>query len=384
MSRRGPEDILRALFVNENIGGHATMHRHLRAELSDRDDITAAFLDVPKASGARRIVGAAVPGLGRFDADLQPLRAQLALSRWVDRRLRQRADRYDVLHAYTHNAVLLSTDQLAARPSVVANDGTNEQNAYTLPYRKPSRWTPAAVRVTRRFEDRVYAAATMVVAQSEWASRSLRDDYGVGADRLRVIPFGIQLPPRTAPIETDEPEITFVGTSLERKGGRRLISVFNDRLRDRAILNLVTPEPVDGDDRIRVFGNIRAGDGQLDAVLARTAVFAFPSEIDKSSYAVLEAMAASVPVVTADVGALPELVEDGVTGRVFEAGNDAALGDALASLLDDPDRRRTMADAARQKVETTFDARITTAALVDVLREAQVRFARQATVPASP
>ena len=78
----GPGDRppLRVLFVNENLGGHATMHQALRGVLNGHPEVSAEFLDVPAPGLARRLAAAPVPGLVRLDADLQSLRYQLAQS----------------------------------------------------------------------------------------------------------------------------------------------------------------------------------------------------------------------------------------------------------------------------------------------------------------
>ena len=366
---------LRALFVNENIGGHAAMHRYLRASLEGDDRIEATFLDVPSPGLLRRVVGAPVPGLGALDADFQPLRYQLAQSMWVRRRIRRWQSPYDALHVYTHNAALLVPEELASGPSVVSTDCTNEQNARTLPYRNPSRYTSRALGLTRRYEERVYAAATFVVAQSEYAARSLREDYGLPEERLRVIPFGVTIPRPRVRAEASPPEITFVGSSLERKGGNWLLGMHRGPLAGRSVLNIVTRERVRHQEGVRVFHDVSPDDGQLEAILDRTAVFAFPSEIDKSSYSVLEAMAAGVPVVAVRHGAVEELIEDGVTGLVVDRGDEAAFAGALRRLLDDDDLRVSMGFAARERAERLFNARTTTSRLIEVLDEARERFA---------
>ena len=89
---------MRALFVNENIGGHAAMHLYLRRALEQHPEVTASFLAVPRAGLLRRVVGASIPGLGRLDLDLQPLRAQLSQALHVRRRVRPLAEQFDVLH----------------------------------------------------------------------------------------------------------------------------------------------------------------------------------------------------------------------------------------------------------------------------------------------
>ncbi|CAN5831571.1 glycosyltransferase family 4 protein [soil metagenome] len=358
----------RVLFVNENLGGHATMHHHLRAALARRTELRAEVFDVPAAGLGRRIVGASVPGVARLDADLQPLRFQLAAASVVRRELLARRGTYDVLHLYSQNAALLVTPQLRAVPSVVSTDCSNVQNAYALPQRSPGPFTAHTLALTRRFEDRVFASATQVVAQSEWAAASLRGDYGI--DDVQVIPFGIVLPPPPRHRPQDVPEITFVGTSLARKGGLLLLEVFREHLRGRAVLNLVTRDHVPAEDGVRVHDDFVPGDARLPDLLARTAVFALPSDADKSSYAIVEALAAGVPVVTTSYGAQPEMVPDGSCGFIVAPGDGRALHEALARLLDDPALATRMGVAARARAEERFDAHRTTGALLDTLARA--------------
>lgn len=68
----------------------------------------------------------------------------------------------------------------------------------------------------------------------------------------------------------------------------------------------------------------------------------------------LEAMACAVPVVAAEVGAFPEIVVDGETGRLVPREDAAALSAAIASLVDDAARRTDMGAAARARVERRF------------------------------
>lgn len=65
-----------------------------------------------------------------------------------------------------------------------------------------------------------------------------------------------------------------------------------------------------------------------------------------------EAMACGTPVISSDGGALPEIVGD--AGIVVEAGNSAELAKAIAALLQDPDKRQSMAIECRKRIENTF------------------------------
>ena len=73
--------------------------------------------------------------------------------------------------------------------------------------------------------------------------------------------------------------------------------------------------------------------------------------------AVIEAQALGVPAIVTDVGGLPEIVRDGVTGLVVPPRNARALADAILALAADPERRRAMGAAAVRRVEEVFDYR---------------------------
>jgi starch synthase len=369
-------EVGRLIMLNENLGGHATMHLNIYRALAAHPEVDLVALDVPPRSFLRRVVGVQIPGLARFDADLSPVRAQLALSATAHRMLRDAiaAGPVGAIHAYSQHVAMRSLTELRAYPSVVSTDGSAAQNAVQLPFRRPGRFTPFTARVGEHFERKVFDAATIVVAQSEWCARAIRERYDIGPDRLRVIPFGIIPPDPAPPVAIDRdalPEITFTGTSLQRKGGIALLRAYRTRLRGQCVLNLVTPEPVEPTDGVRVYSDIRPGDPRLVAMLARSAVFALPSEIDKSPYSVLEAMFAGLPVVSTDVGGIPEMVVDGETGFLVPPDDDAAIADAIEKLLGDDVRRAAMGRASRARAYERFDARKTTAALIGVVAEAR-------------
>ncbi|HEY7439910.1 MAG TPA: glycosyltransferase family 4 protein [Acidimicrobiia bacterium] len=364
-----PSGLGRIVFANENLGGHTSMHRYLREVLPEvAPDIDAQFVDARPPNLGERIVSAAAPGLGRLDLDLQPLRSQLARSRAVRSAL-GRVGPFDVLHIHTQSIALQSVDLLRSHASLVSTDGTLAQVAFRIPYRRPTRFTAAALPVAQMFERRVYEAATLLLAKSQWAAGAMQSAYGVSPDRIRIVPFGV--PPGPEPVHRDVPvpEITFIGVTLERKGGQRLLRVFREQFRDRCVLNLVTREAVPAEPGVRVIGDFEPADPRLPELLSRSAMFVFPTEIDYSPIAVLEAMRAGLPVITTRSGAVPEMVDDGVTG-ILVAHDDADLARAISTLLDDPDRARSMGVAGRARLEERFDARKTTAGILDVCAEA--------------
>jgi len=69
----------------------------------------------------------------------------------------------------------------------------------------------------------------------------------------------------------------------------------------------------------------------------------------------MEAMALGAPVVSTRFAGIPELVEDGVTGRLVEPGQPSELAKAILSLIEKPERTETMVRQARRKIEQEYD-----------------------------
>ncbi|MEQ9092814.1 MAG: glycosyltransferase [Miltoncostaeaceae bacterium] len=80
-------------------------------------------------------------------------------------------------------------------------------------------------------------------------------------------------------------------------------------------------------------------------------VFVNCSAFEGTSNAILEAMAARVPVVATAVGGTPELIDDGVEGLLVPPAAPEQLGDAIARLLADPDLRAATQEAGRSRIE---------------------------------
>ncbi len=88
--------------------------------------------------------------------------------------------------------------------------------------------------------------------------------------------------------------------------------------------------------------------------------FVMPSiEREGLPRAVIEAMAQRVPAIVSDVGGMPELVEDGVSGLVVPPRDPKSLADAIASLAGNRKQRDTLGEAARERIETAFNIETT-------------------------
>jgi glycosyltransferase involved in cell wall biosynthesis len=92
----------------------------------------------------------------------------------------------------------------------------------------------------------------------------------------------------------------------------------------------------------------------LDRFLPFFDLLALPSYTEGMPNVVLEAFAAGVPVVATAVGGAPEVVEDGHSGFLVPAGDDAALADRIGAALETEERLRDMGMHGRQRVHDQF------------------------------
>jgi glycosyltransferase involved in cell wall biosynthesis len=85
-------------------------------------------------------------------------------------------------------------------------------------------------------------------------------------------------------------------------------------------------------------------------------------------FVIVEAMAAGRPVVAYRVGGIPEIIEDGVSGRLAPRGDVEELTRAVLDLLNDEEKARAMGRAGRERVETRFHSRTLADRYLELLR----------------
>jgi glycosyltransferase involved in cell wall biosynthesis len=98
------------------------------------------------------------------------------------------------------------------------------------------------------------------------------------------------------------------------------------------------------------------GPAEKASLMNRAAVCVLPSYAEGLPMSLLEAMAAGLPVVATEVGGIPDLVTDGITGFLFTPGDTATLRLLLLRLLLDPGLGRRISAAARESIRLRFDA----------------------------
>lgn len=268
-----------------------------------------------------------------------------------------RARRIDVVHTHLWGADFWG--RLAARRARIPVIVTTAHNVDSW-----KRWYHLAA-------DRWLAGGTRLVAVSQEV-RGFYEDRGVGPGRWRVIHNGVaevatpprdRAPLRALGIADQAPVVAIVGRLVPAKGP----GIFLEAVARAAIAMPALKALVIGDGPLRprleararqlglegrvVFAGLRHDVADL---LSGIDALAFSSEREGLSMAMLEAMAAGVPVVATRVGGTPELIEPGVTGILVPPGQPQALADGLLTVLRSPDQAQGLRRAARERVRARF------------------------------
>jgi glycosyltransferase involved in cell wall biosynthesis len=367
-TRRAAGTRPRVGFVIEESLGHATHAANLRRLLVGNTAIDAVVCTVAQRPTR-------VPGLGNWtvQAGLQ--------ARGRVRELR-RAGRLDALFIHTQVPAILLPDVVRRIPTVVSLDATPRQYD-ELGQHYSHRPGPAVVeRVKTAIHRSCFNGAHRLVSWSDWTKAGLVDDYGVAADKIIVIPPGIDTdfwdggPEQPARESRAGPaRVLFVGGNFARKGGLVLLDAAG-RLRDRGVeveFDIVTRDEVPAASNVRVHHGLTPNAPELIDLYRRADVFCLPTLADCLPLAFAEAGAMSLPCIATDVGAVREIVEHERTGLVVPVDDADQLAQAIERLAGDPAARRNLGDAARRHVLAAHDARRNADRLVELLLATAVR-----------
>ena len=332
------------------------LHRHVRllAEGFSRRGL-AVHVVLPPREGADDLAaacaaaGAAVTRLEvAGKTDLRGWRALRALVAREDA---------DVVHVHLASPV-------EALPALAAIQAGGARRLVTTEH-APT-WFPLRRAYSRSAKRLLGRGVDAVLAVSAADAAFLREEFAVPAAKLHVVRNGVELS----------------GYAMDRSEARRacglpadatfLVGYLGALEEKKGVLDLmeaVTASRIEG---VQV---ALAGEGSLAprlagrpgasllgrvsdprAFLRALDAFAFPSHQEALPFALLEAMAAALPIVATAVGGIPEAVEDGVSGLLVPARRPDALASALRRMADDPDLGRRLGEGARVRVEREFSA----------------------------
>ena len=204
-----------------------------------------------------------------------------------------------------------------------------------------ARRRPRIVKTTLRHAD----AVAVLTSQTEKALRTL------GVSNVERVPNGVSAARDSG--SGQRSGVVFAGEVSTRKGADVLASAWPE----------VTEAVADA--RLDVYGNpadvsFPASPGvvvhgrrpreEVRAAVARCSILVLPSRAEAFPMSILEAMSAGAAVVSTDVGAIPEMIDD--PDQIVRAGDEAGLREALIRLLKDP----SLASAAGERNKARFES----------------------------
>jgi glycosyltransferase involved in cell wall biosynthesis len=364
-----PIRVLRVI-ARLNVGGPALHVAYLSAGLQERGyETTLVAGELARGEESMAFVaesrGVEVRAVSELRRQVSPFRDVVAAFRLAGL---IRSTRPDVVHTHTAKAgavgrVAVVLSGIRPRPVVVHTFHGHVLRGYFGPL------TAWGFRLLERILARTTDALVAVSPQ-------VRDDLvrlGVApADKFVVVRLGIELEERVG------------GNGDARERTRRLLGIPDDRfvvgwmgrmtavkrtddvllalkgLHERGVpaaLCLVGdgPDRDQLEERAHELGIARDcfSLGYQDAVADWYAAFdamILPSANEGTPVSVIESLAAGRPVVATDVGGVSDVVRDGVDGFLVEAADVDALADRLQELAADPERRRAMGEAGRERV----------------------------------
>jgi glycosyltransferase involved in cell wall biosynthesis len=233
---------------------------------------------------------------------------------------------------------------------------------YTMHWRLPEGGSRIGRSLTK-----LLAQMDAVVVHSEHGAGRLRSDFGVPADRLRVIPHGafdyltrqgdeVPLPPELQAVEG--PVILAFGLIRPYKGTDLLLDAFSRIERGELWIVGMPRMPMDGLRRVaaRAGGRVRfvdrfIPDAEIPAFMRRADVVVLPYRNIEQSGVLYTALAFGRPLVLSSVGGFTEIGERGAA-RLVPPEDPDALAEAITELIADRDTAASLAAGAEREAST--------------------------------
>ena len=338
-------------FLLEQALGHATHAKNLLANVALDPEVHAhwGLIDFEATGVAGRIP---------FYRSNWTLRAGVCAYREVARMNREA--RLDALFFHTQVPAILAQRWLRKIPGIVSLDATPLQYDELGMFYKHEQG-PAWLEAWKwRLNRDCFKSARRLVAWSEWAKRGLVQGYGVPADKITVIPPGVNVHewrrptprvPHAGPVK-----VLFVGGDLERKGGLVLLEAFRALRHLGLELHLVTKDRLPPEPGVFIYNNLEANSQPLKDLYHTCDIFALPTLGDTFAMVLSEAGASGMAIISTNVAAIPEFVRNGETGLTVPAGDVASLTQALRDLATNPAFRMLLGERAMAHASRHYDA----------------------------
>ncbi len=240
-------------------------------------------------------------------------------------------------------------------PNVIYTDHTYESCKEYPDYAR-ALWNPTRPDWLIDLERTIYRNAACILTMSRNVTRTLLDRYDVPASKVSCVRTGYnagQEKLQRIPCDMRRYQsrtVLFVGLDWHRKGGPQLLAAFRllRRQLPDARLVIVGPALDVQQENVEFVGPVPLS--QLPHYYTNASVCCIPSRMEPMGIAWLEAMAAGLPAVGLRLGAALDFILPEQTGLLVEPDDINGLTRALADLLTNPKKCRTLGEAGRQLV----------------------------------
>ena len=267
--------------------------------------------------------------------------------------------KYDLLVAPAASAEIASLE--TDIPIIYISDGTFKS---CLNYHKSlSNLTEESVKLGNKVEQLAIEKSKYVIVSSEWAAKSVKEDYGASDEKIKVIPFGanMEVLPSEQQLVFEIPtewRLLFVGVYWESKGGDIVFRAFNF-LRERGynvsltILGCTPPVEVK-DEKITVIPfidkNNLEGQKKMAEIFTQHHLLILPTRFDCTPIVINEASAFGIPSIVAKTGGVKGHLHDGVNGFLVDYSDKGRkYGELIEGLITEPLKYLSLRQSTRKE-----------------------------------
>lgn len=252
-----------------------------------------------------------------------------------------------------------------------------KRNVKEVHYFHGETWVDRKQHFYNRLDRLLFRRASRIVVVADY-QKKLLTGWGVPEDRITVIYNGIQVPQNPAELQKERGYLLTVGR-LSREKGHHILLESVRLLALQGVNGFCIHVVGDGPERRALEKQVNRS--RLGVKIAfegyqtspakfyeHAGLFVLPSLTEGFPNVLLEAAVHGVPVISFDVGGIPEIFRSGEEAVLLSEHSPEALADAIHDYLHSPDKYRAMAEKARLRVMQEFSLEKKAVRLLDVYR----------------
>jgi glycosyltransferase involved in cell wall biosynthesis len=303
---------------------------------------------------------------------------------------------FDIIHANLPLVPNFAIPKDSAKALVCAVHSTWKGEAIVTKRDNPKELNPNEKmmlrfnRVLRRYETQLMNRSDALIAVSRYTVGELTELYGIEEEKIHVIYNGVDInkfkprPDRAKlrrefGLEEEKKVVLFVGRLYHRKGLETLLhsippvlQEFSDvkfaisgtgfKKKEQSLRDLA--KELDIEDTVTFLGYVP--DEKLPELYSASDIFVLPAIYENFPFAILEAQATGLPVISTKVGGIPEFLADNKNGFLIDPGDPKQLTQRVLTLLHDPKLAEEMGMRGRKLIEEKFAWRLITGQVIDL------------------